>query len=157
MDQPALNDIALEIREHGSKKHGGKKSRLPGEARLYDVRLHNLQSRVHYPCIAYPTFPWGFSLHLLAFVALTLLVPCRGDEVFSLQRGGDMLPAVEMNAAVIHFRPGFHLRSAFNVSSAITQGNLSCFLCLCGTVQHPDRYWLPAGVRPWKWTRFPGN
>lgn len=43
MHQPALNDTELEIRNYLGQKHEEeKKSGLPGEGRLYDVRLHNI-------------------------------------------------------------------------------------------------------------------
>lgn len=63
MHQPALNYMALEIRNYLGKKYEGKKSGLPGEVRLYDTRLHNIQYNctfVYYSCVAYLALPLVF-------------------------------------------------------------------------------------------------
>lgn len=62
--QPALNYMALEIRNYlGKKTRREKKSRLPGEVRLYDTRPHNIQYNctfVYYSCVAYLALPLVF-------------------------------------------------------------------------------------------------
>lgn len=132
--------MALEMRKYGSKKCGGKNQNCPEKPGHTTLGYITYSPESATPAQLTPPFPWHFPLHPLAF---TLPVPCQGDEAFSLQWGGLTLPAVEMNAAAIHFLLGFHPRSVFNVSAAVTQGNLGWFLCLWGTIRSPWQVLFP--------------